>query len=287
MHRIVLLLFACMLLSAGCLTAAPSQAEECIRPVAPADAISIFGGQATYRGLIGDETPDIRTNYSMGHVTIPPGNATLPHRLVGTTELVYVLSGEAEIRCDNQTVTAREGATVLLPAGVLQSIAAAGDTDLSYITVIEPPFTDAVEVSGDELAALDTVTNGTPIVVSEPQDGIEWDSGTGAVVHTLANPVLMPECEIPINYSVAYAAFLPGGYLKYDRLNGSSDLIYVISGELEVSTPDGETVRVTAGSAAYTPPNQMKETRNTAGSVTTALSFVDPAWTEDETALWN
>ncbi len=276
-----------MLFSAGCLTASPQQAEKQIQPVTPVDGIPIFGGEATYIGLLGEETPQIKTNYSMGQVVIRPGNATSLHRLVGTTELVYILSGEAEIRCDNETVTAREGATVLLPEGVLQSIAAAGDTDLCYITVIEPPFTAAIETSGNNLTALDTAANRTPIVVSDPREGIEWDSGTGAIVYTLMNPVLMRDREIPINYSVAYAEFLPGGHLKYDRLNGSSDLIYVISGELEVSTPDGETVRVTAGSAAFTPPNQMKETRNTADSVTTALSFVDPAWTEEETALWD
>ncbi|MDN7024267.1 cupin domain-containing protein [Methanoculleus sp. FWC-SCC1] len=286
MHRIVLLLFACMLFAAGCLTAAPSQAEEQIRPVAPADAIPIFGGQATYSELIGDATPDICANYSMGLVTIPPGNATLPHRLIGTTELVYVLSGTAEISCDNETVTVRKGEVVLLPESVLQSIAAAGDTDLAYLTVIEPPFTDAIEVSGDGLAAIDTVTNGTPVVVAGPDDGIPWDAGTGGTVYTLANPVLMPKRGIAINYSVAYGELLPGGYVAYDRLNGSSDFIYVISGEVAIATPDGERLRVPAGSGAFVPPGVMKETRNIAESATMLVSFVDPVWTEEKTALW-
>ncbi|RXE56550.1 cupin [Methanoculleus taiwanensis] len=284
MYRIALLLITCTLLSAGCLSPNPPAANERLELVTPADEISIFGGQATYMGLIGQETPEIPVNYSLGHVVIQPGNATSPHRLIGSVELVYLLSGEAEIRCDNETVRAGEGATVLLPEGVLQSIAAAGDTELHYITVIQPPFTDAVEVSGDALAALDTATDGVPIVVSDPRDGIEWDSGSGAVVYTLMNPILMR--DIPIGYSLAYAELLPGGYLGYDRLNGSSDLIYVISGELEITTPDGEAVRVPAGSAAYIPPDQMKESRNTGTSVTTALSFVDPAWTAEKTALW-
>lgn len=283
MHRIVLLLIACMLFAAGCLTAAPPQAEEQIRPIAPADASPIFGGQATYRGLIGDETPEIRANYSMGLVTIPPGNATLPHRLVGTTELVYVLSGAATIRCDNETVTVRGGEVVILPAGVVQSIAAAGDTDLRYLTVIEPPFTAGIEVPGDAPGA---AANETPVVVAGPDDGIPWDAGTGAVVYTLANSVLMPKREIPTSYSVAYGELLPGGYIAYDRLNGSSDFIYVVSGEVGIVTPDGERLQVPAGSGAFVPPGVMKETRNTAESTTTLLSFVDPVWTEERTALW-
>jgi quercetin dioxygenase-like cupin family protein len=287
MHRVLLLFVAFMILSAGCLTASPPEVEEHIILVAPADGISIFEGQATYIGLVGEETPQIRANYSMGHVVIPPGNATAPHRLAGTVELVYILAGEAEIRSGNGSVTAREGATVLLPEGVLQSIAAVGDADLRYITVIQPPFTPEIEVLEDDPAAFDESTGDAPIVAADPRDGTAWETGTGAAVYTLINPVLMPEAGIPIDYSVAYAELQPGGCVGYDRLNGSSDLIYVIDGEVEVSTPGGEGVRVPAGSAAFIPPDVMKMTRNSADSVTRILSFVDPAWTEGKTALWD
>ncbi len=286
MHRIVPLFFACMLLSAGCLTASEPQAEAGVVPVTPADPVPIFDGRATYFGLIGDETPQIRTNYSMGYVVIPPGNATSLHRLIGTTELVYVIAGAAEVRCDNETVTAHEGETVLLPEGVLQSIASVGDTDLCYLTVIQPPFTAAIEVSGDGLDVLSVTTDDAPIAVTDPRDGIEWDLESGVAVYTLANPVLMNETEIPIDYSLAYAELLPGGYLGYDGIRGSSDLLYVIEGELEVATPDGETIRIPAGSAAYVPPDLVKETRNAADATTKILSFIDPAWTPEKTVLF-
>lgn len=286
MHRIVPLLFACMLLSAGCLTANEPQAEAGVVPVTPADPVPIFDGRATYFGLIGDETPQIQTNYSLGCVVIPPGNATSLHRLIGTTELVYVIAGAAEIRCDNETVTAREGETVLLPEGVLQSIASVGDTDLCYLTVVQPPFTAAIEISGDDLAALGMTTDDVPIVVADPRDGIEWDLESGVAVYTLINPVLMNETEIPIGYSLAYAELLPGGYLGYDGIRGSSDLLYVIEGEIEVAVPDGEAVRVPAGSAAYVRPELVKATRNAAESTTKILSFIDPAWTPEKTVLF-
>ncbi|KUK63813.1 MAG: Cupin 2, conserved barrel domain protein [Methanoculleus marisnigri] len=285
MHRIVLLLFACMLLSAGCLTASESGVEAGVSLITPADPVPLFDGQATYVGLIGAETPQIQTNYSLGCVVIPPGNATPPHILIGTTELVYVIDGVAEIHCDNQVVTAREGETVLLPERVLQSIASAGDTDLRYLTAIQPPYTAEIEISGETLTLLSMTTNETPFVVADPRKGIEW-SATDTVVYTLANPVLMSEMELPINYSVAYGEIQPGGYLDYDGIVGSSDLIYVIEGELLVTTLDGRTLLVPAGSAAYVPPGLMKESRNTADSVTKPLSFVDPAWTQEKTALW-
>ncbi|MDD4254428.1 MAG: cupin domain-containing protein [Methanofollis sp.] len=284
MHRIASLLFICILLSAGCLSAPPQQ-EETVRLITPPAGFALFDGQGTYVGIIGNETPDIPANYSMGVVTIPPGNATPPHRLIGSTEFVYLIGGEAEIRCDNRTVTAREGETVLLPAGVLQSIASVGTTDLRYVNAVQPPFTAAIEVLGDDLTALTGTTDGVPAVIPDPRAGIEWDMGSDMMIYTLANPVLMTDTALPIDYSVAYAELLPGGAIGYNRLNGSSEVIFVISGEVEVFTPDGRAVRVPAGSAAYVPPDQVKGYRNVAASNSTILSFVDPAWTPERTAM--
>ncbi|MCT8338397.1 cupin domain-containing protein [Methanoculleus sp. Afa-1] len=286
MYRITPLLVVCILLSAGCLAAGDSPAGAGVSLIAPVDPIPIFDGQATYAGIIGAETPQIPANYSMGFVAIAPGNATPPHRLIGTAELIYVLGGTAEIRCDNETVTAREGETVLLPEGVLQSIASAGDADLHYITVSQPAYTPEIEISGDELDALNLTTDGRPIVVADPHEGIEWDLESGVAVYTLINPVLMNETMIPVGYSLAYGELLPGGYLGYDGILGSSDLLYVIEGEIEVSTPDRETIRVPAGSAAYVLPEQVKETRNVVASTTRILSFIDPAWTPEKTVLF-
>ncbi|HZD43429.1 MAG TPA: cupin domain-containing protein, partial [Methanomicrobiales archaeon] len=216
MHRIALLLFTCMLLTAGCLSSTSTQAQtEGIQLISPAAEKPIFDGQAAYFGLIGDETPQINANYSTGEVVIHPGNGTTPHHLVGTTELVYILSGEAEISLENESILAGEGETILLPQNVKQSITAAGDADLHYITVIEPPFTSTIEIHENESAPSSKATNRTPIVVPNPQAGIEWNSETGVTVYTLINPELMPEREIPINYSIAYAEYIPGGHLGF------------------------------------------------------------------------
>ncbi|WP_243670578.1 hypothetical protein [Methanoculleus chikugoensis] len=130
-------------------------------------------------------------------------------------------------------------------------------------------------------------TDGRPIVVADPHEGIEWDLESGVAAFTLVNPVLMNETTIPVGYSVACVELLPGGYLGYDGILGSSDLLYVIEGgEIEVATPGGETIRVPAGSAAYVRPDQVKETRNAADSTTRLLSFIDPAWTLEKTVLF-
>ena len=179
---------------------------------------------------------------------------------------------------------------MILPDGVLQSITAVGDTELRYIDVIQPSFSSAVEVSGAELATLPPGSDGVgtddvPIVIPDPRDGIEWDIGSDIMIYTVANPVLMPEMNFPIDYSVAYAELLPGGSVDINRLTGASELIYVIAGEIEVFTPEGHVARAPAGSAVWIAPDQVKGYRN-AGAVDAAmLSFVDPAWTPEMTSM--
>lgn len=284
MHRVVCLIVisTLTLLSAGCLTENPTPVEnERMYLITPGEGFSIFDGQGHYAGLIGDQNPHIPANYSLGHVRIPPGNATDLHRLVGSSEFVCLLGGEAEIRCDNTTVTVHEGEVVILPDGVLQSIVAVGDMELRYVNVVQPPFSSAAELSGDELASLPIATDAVPIVIHDPREGIEWDIGSDMMLYTVANPVLMPERNLPIEYSVAYAELLPGGSADYNQLAGASELIYVITGEIEVFTPEGSVVRVPAGSAAWIAPDQVKGYRNVGASPATILSFVDPAWTPE------
>jgi mannose-6-phosphate isomerase-like protein (cupin superfamily) len=285
MHRAILLIFICICISAGCLTESPSLAEdEGIRLLTPAEGFAIFDGQGDYAGIIGVETPDIAINYSMGRVTLAPGNVLPPHRLLETTEMFCLLQGAAEIQCDNVTVSVQEGHVVVLPAGVLQSTAAVGNTRLQYINVIQPPYCPEIEISGADLSTCTTKTDGVPIVIPDPRKGIEWDIGSDMVIYTLANPVLMPEPTFPIDYSLAYAELLPGGAADFNRLIGASEVIYVIEGEIEVYTPAGTMVTVPAGSAAYIMPDVMKGYRNTGDTVAAILSFVDPAWTPERVA---
>ena len=157
MHRAILLIFICICISAGCLTESPSLAEdEGIRLLTPAEGFAIFDGQGDYAGIIGVETPDIAINYSMGRVTLAPGNVLPPHRLLETTEMFCLLQGAAEIQCDNVTVSVQEGHVVVLPAGVLQSTAAVGNTRLQYINVIQPPYCPEIEISGADLSTCTT-----------------------------------------------------------------------------------------------------------------------------------
>jgi quercetin dioxygenase-like cupin family protein len=88
----------------------------------------------------------------------------------------------------------------------------------------------------------------------------------------------MPEMVIPIDYSVAYAQLLPGGTIVGHRLTGSTDLIYVVEGEITIRADDGAEYIIPAGKAALFPPGKSKEISNAGNTDAVILSVVDPAW---------
>lgn len=279
MKKILLLLFIPLILSSGCLGAAPADSDKtALVAMEPSDAFPIFEGQAQFAEIIQKDSPLAPLNFSMGSVVIAPGNATPPHRLIGSSELIYVIEGTADIHCDNESFTVSEGELAFLPEEVLQSIVAVGDVELRYFSAIQPPYTSEIDISEENRTAVPVATHGTPIVVRDPAEGIEWDYHTGTLIYTLLNPVLMPEKDIPLDYSVAYAEILPGGHVVKNRLIGLTEVIYVIEGEIAIDSPEAGELRVPGGSVGVVQVDTVKEYANPGKETAKILTFVDPAW---------
>jgi len=293
MYRILSVTLILICISAGCITGNSDHEAEPEQPVqtdyqkpaqavyliTPGEELSVFGGQYIYEEIIGSGTPEISTNYSLGYVTVPSGNTTTLHRLLNRSEFFGIISGEAEIKCDNTTVTVGANEYVILPKGVLQSATSVGEEELVYINVVNPGYTPESEITGENVFDPEFSTDKVPIVIPDPGEGIERDINSDMMIYSVLNPVLMPEMNANVDYSVAYAELLPVGIAEENYLKGSSELIYVIKGEIEIYAPGGNPVRVTAGNAAYIPPNQTKGYRNVAEEKSTMLSFVSPART--------
>ncbi len=279
MQKLFLLPAILLLFTAGCTTAAPAVADEPdILLITPSDPFPTVSGQGMYVKIITAETAVLPVSYNLGHVTIPPGNATPPHRLLGTSELVYMIDGVARIHCDSRTVEATAGEIILLPEGVLQSIESIGKSDLRYLSINQPQYSFDIDIRDDDLIPLQNSTNADPIIISDPAGGIEWDFDTGTLIYTLINPVLMPEMDIPIDYSVAYAQILTGGQIVGNKLLDSTDLIYVLEGGIVIRAGDGVDYTIPAGYAALFPPGKPKEIKNAGTTNAVILSVVDPAW---------
>jgi mannose-6-phosphate isomerase-like protein (cupin superfamily) len=273
---LAILLF--ILLFTGCTSSVPEKSPvPALVLLEPAAPFAIFEGQGQYAYVVENDSP-LGLNFSLGDVRLSPGNATPPHRLLGTSELIYVMEGTARIQSDNETLTLNTGELALLREGVLQSIDAAGTGDLHYLSANEPPYRGEIDIRGADLANVSAPYGGAPIVMRNPSEGIEWDYQTGTLIYTLVNPVLMPEKHIPINYSVAYAEILPGGHVAKNRLNGLNELIYVVEGEIRIISPEAGELRVPSGSAGYVPAGMVKEYSNPGMVNAKILSFTDPAW---------
>ncbi|MBN2734969.1 MAG: cupin domain-containing protein [Methanomicrobiaceae archaeon] len=290
MYRIlsIFLIFIC--LSAGCITdnseintgqVNDSKSTQQISLITPGGDLSIYNGQVVYNGLIGADVPEFFSNYSTGYITIKTGNATPLHMLLNRSEFIFIIKGEAEILCDDSLVNAKTGEGIILPKDVLQSVKSTGEEDLCYINVVSPGYSAESEVLGEELSCLNITTKSNPVIISSPTKGIEWDIGSDMMIYSIANPVLMPDVNIPFEYSIAYAEILPGGVAEDNCLKGLSELIVVIEGKIEVYAPGGDPVLVSSGNAAYMPANQEKGYRNRGESVAKILSFTDPAWTPE------
>lgn len=96
----------------------------------------------------------------------------------------------------------------------------------------------------------------------------------------------MRDKDIVIDYSVAFAGIRPGGKVVKNRLIGRTEILYVIDGEIEISSPGAAPIRVPAGSTGYIPPGCIKEYRNRSDVNAQILSLVDPAWRPGEPHCW-
>lgn len=80
---------------------------------------------------------------SIARARVEPGVTTRLHRLAGTTERYVILEGTGEVRVGHQPPTTVEaGDVVVIPPNVPQQITNTGTTDLLFLAICTPRFTD-------------------------------------------------------------------------------------------------------------------------------------------------
>ena len=89
-------------------------------------------------------TPD-DPDASIAHARVEPGVTTRWHRLIGTAERYYIISGRGRLeigKLQPQEVTA--GDTVLIPPMCRQRITNIGSEDLVFLAICTPRFSSNV-----------------------------------------------------------------------------------------------------------------------------------------------
>ena len=88
---------------------------------------------------------------SIAHAIVPKGESTLPHRLLESTELYYILKGTGSIQIDGETSPVRPGQIVLIPPGAVQNISNTGTCDLIFLCIVSPKW----QARDEELVTVD------------------------------------------------------------------------------------------------------------------------------------
>lgn len=77
---------------------------------------------------------------SIAHAIVPPGESTLPHVLVYSTELYYILSGTGEMYIGDDHAPVHAGQIVLIPPGSRQCIGNTGNGNLVFLCIVTPKW---------------------------------------------------------------------------------------------------------------------------------------------------
>ncbi len=82
---------------------------------------------------------------SIAHAIVPPGESTLPHRLLKSTEVYYIISGEGRIHVGEETEAVGEGSAVLVPPGAVQWLENTGSVPIVFLVIVDPAWREEDE----------------------------------------------------------------------------------------------------------------------------------------------
>jgi mannose-6-phosphate isomerase-like protein (cupin superfamily) len=99
----------------------------------------IAGDQALLRELFNPAKDEIEVTYSLGHATVKPHQTTLNHKLT-TSEVYYILQGQATMHLDKEIKQVRAGQAIYIPPGSEQKITNPGNEDLLFLCIVEPAW---------------------------------------------------------------------------------------------------------------------------------------------------
>lgn len=85
---------------------------------------------------------------SIARARVEPGVTTALHKLKGTSEVYYILSGKGEVELNEEiSRVVKEGDVIRIPAEIPQRIKNIGQEDLVFLCVCVPAFTQECYVA--------------------------------------------------------------------------------------------------------------------------------------------
>lgn len=93
------------------------------------------------RELLHPKNDPVALPYSIAVACVETGKQTYKHKLA-QTEVYYILSGTGCMHVDDETENVKPGDVILIPADSVQWLENTGTTELYFIAIVNPPWTE-------------------------------------------------------------------------------------------------------------------------------------------------
>jgi len=99
----------------------------------------IAGDNTILREILHPAKTDLALRYSLAHAIVKPGNTSRPHRLK-TSEVYYIIEGQAIMTIDDEEKKVGPGDTIYIPPQAVQYIQNTGKNNLVFICIVDPAW---------------------------------------------------------------------------------------------------------------------------------------------------
>ena len=86
------------------------------------------------------------SEYSLAHAEILPHGRTVPHKLVKSTEVYWIIAGRGILYMEGEPVELKKGRAVVIPPSSVQYVENNGNEKLEFLCIVSPPWSKSDEV---------------------------------------------------------------------------------------------------------------------------------------------
>ena len=97
------------------------------------------------RELLHPKNDPVTLPYSIAVARVEPGKQTYKHKLT-QTEVYYIFSGTGCMHVEEETESVKPGDVVLVPPNATQWLENSGTTELNFMAIVNPPWTEQDDV---------------------------------------------------------------------------------------------------------------------------------------------
>ncbi|HWQ67319.1 MAG TPA: cupin domain-containing protein [Methanospirillum sp.] len=187
---------------------------------------------------------DVRLPESVTIINIEPGQTFSPSAIRPGAEILYILTGSAEVTADDSAANASEGDAILVSAG---SVMMVKNLDTDRLTL----FSILSAGSGEKDTNLSLVKRS-----KDSKPPVTFGNASTSTSFTVHRVYSTFEEALPLSFDLAIAT-LPAGNLISNHYLESGQLGYVLSGTGN-ATIDCVTRQISTGDLTYVPPGVVQ-----------------------------